>query len=510
MGTGELEPDPTSEIAVQNEKDITVQEERDGNDKATGLKLDPHGFPLHPQPSSDPRDPLNWNKWFKLWVLFQVSLLSFLSPFTQAVINAAYIPLSKAMHITVQQASYSLTVAIITSGVVPLIWPAISNVYGRRPIFIFVSILGIIGHAASGAAPKWGGILTARAFMGIGTSAGTGIGGAVVADMYFMHQRGRYMGFYVFFLQNGAHIAAVVGGYAAKTFGWRACFWIPTIIWGCNWVVNVFCLPETLYHRNNATGESLQPQNEPWIKRFTFNSAAVGRGKLRLRDFTHVFEMLRYPSVFFPTLYYAISFGVGTVLFAVTGASAFSSIYHYDTSQIGLIIGLPTLIGSLLGEFCSGPVSDRILYLYTKRHNGVSKPEARLQAMWPGFIIMPAGVIIEGVCLQYHTHWMGPAMGMALGLFGLQIVSTNIFAYVADCYKPQSSELSTLLNFGRQTFSFTLGFYMIPFAKETTYGVAWSVMALINMSLFAGIILLMFKGEKWRERLGPPNFDRDL
>ena len=95
------------------------------------------------------------------------------------------------MHITVQQASYSLTVAIVTSGAVPLLWPAISNVYGRRPIFIFVSILGIVGHCASGAAPTWGGILTARAFMGIGTSAGAGIGAAVVADMYFMHERGK-------------------------------------------------------------------------------------------------------------------------------------------------------------------------------------------------------------------------------------------------------------------------------------------------------------------------------
>lgn len=87
------------------------------------------------------------------------------------------------MHITIQEASYSLTVAIVSSGVFPLLWPAISNVYGRRPIFIFVSILGIVCHAASGAAPTWRGILVARFFMGIGTSAGTGIGGAVVADM---------------------------------------------------------------------------------------------------------------------------------------------------------------------------------------------------------------------------------------------------------------------------------------------------------------------------------------
>lgn len=142
--------------------------------------------------------------------------------------------------------------------------------------------------------------------------------------------------------------------------------------------------------------------------------------------------MLRYPSVLFPTIYYSICFGVGTVLFAVTGAAAFGSIYHFNTAQIGMIIGIPTLVGAILGEVCAGPVSDWILYVHTKRNNGVATPEARLQAIWPGFLIMPIGVIVEGVCLQFHTHWIGPAMGMALGLFGLQIISTNLFAYTMD------------------------------------------------------------------------------
>lgn len=100
-------------------------------------------------------------------------------------------------------------------------------------------------------------------------------------------------------------------------------------------------------------------------------------------------------------------------------------------------------------------------------------------------------------------------MGIGIGAVGLQLISTNIFAYITDCYKPQSAEISTLLNFGRQTFSFTLGFYMNPFAARTTYGVAWSVLAIIEACLFSGIILLMWRGAQWREKLGPPNFHKD-
>lgn len=72
-----------------------------------------------------------------------------------------------------------------------------SNIYGRRPIFVFVTAIGVAAHAAAGIAQTWGGILVARVFVGIGTSAGMGIVAAVVADMYFMHKRGKFMGIYV-------------------------------------------------------------------------------------------------------------------------------------------------------------------------------------------------------------------------------------------------------------------------------------------------------------------------
>lgn len=126
-----------------------------------------------------------------------------------------------------------------------------------------------------------------------------------------------------------------------------------------------------------------------------------------------------------------------------------------------MAIGISTFVGSVIGEFASGPVSDLLLLTYRKRHGGTFYPEIRLHAMWLGMVILPAGVIIEGVCLQFRTHWAGPTMGIGIGAFGLQVVSTNIFAYLVDCYKPQSAEISTLLNFGRLTFSFTLGFYMV-------------------------------------------------
>jgi MFS family permease len=87
------------------------------------------------------------------------------------------------MHISVTVASYNTTIAILFAGVSPILWSPLANVYGRRPIFIFVSALGIVSQCACAKAQTWGGILAARAFVGIGTSAGMGIGAAVVVSV---------------------------------------------------------------------------------------------------------------------------------------------------------------------------------------------------------------------------------------------------------------------------------------------------------------------------------------
>lgn len=257
---------------------------------------------------------------------------------------------------------------------------------------------------------------------------------------------------------NGAHVAAIVGGFTAKYAGWRWCYWVPTIILGGTWLINIFCLPETLYQRSSVIGD----QRRSRFQLFNFKGVNVKR-RPSLWDFTHCFYMLKYPSVLLAGLYYSIAFGVGTVLFAVTGAAAFGSIYKFDTAQVGMAIGISTTVGSLLGELVSGSVSDKVFYYFDQREEGNAEPEKRLHATWPGAFILPVGVIIEGVCFQYKTHWSGPVMGIGIGAFGLQIVSTSIFAYLTDCYRPQSAEISTLLNFGRLTFSFTLGFYMVRF-----------------------------------------------
>jgi MFS family permease len=163
----------------------------------------------------------------KLFVALQVSWLAFIGPMSSAVVNPAFVPLGKAFGITTVQASYELTIYIIFAGVGPLFIAPLSNVYGRRPIYLLGNLLAGVCNVIAANCATWNGILVTRVFCGIGAGSTVAIGAATVCDLYFMHERGLYMGIYTFFLTNGPHMAPLMGGFIAQAFSWRWCFSVP-------------------------------------------------------------------------------------------------------------------------------------------------------------------------------------------------------------------------------------------------------------------------------------------
>ncbi|KAK5239187.1 hypothetical protein LTR40_014762, partial [Exophiala xenobiotica] len=129
-------------------RDVTDKVEEAGvlerENGTSALKLDKHGLPLVPQPTERKDDPLNWSPSLKLFVLLQVSFLAFLGPMAGAIVNPAFVPLSKEFDITIVQASYELTVYIVFAGIGPLLTVPLANVYGRRPVYICGNLLAAV------------------------------------------------------------------------------------------------------------------------------------------------------------------------------------------------------------------------------------------------------------------------------------------------------------------------------------------------------------------------------
>src|SRR5271170_5247705 len=54
--------------------------------------------------------------------------------------------------------------------------------------------------------------------------------GVVVRDLFFLHERGRYMGLYMIFFQGGPGAGVIAMGFIITAGGWRWALWVfPTL-----------------------------------------------------------------------------------------------------------------------------------------------------------------------------------------------------------------------------------------------------------------------------------------
>jgi len=51
---------------------------------------------------------------------------------------------------------------------------------------------------------------------------------AINADLFFLHERGYWMGVYSFVLQAGGPVGSIVSGFAIQALGWRWHLWVPS------------------------------------------------------------------------------------------------------------------------------------------------------------------------------------------------------------------------------------------------------------------------------------------
>ncbi|KIX05595.1 uncharacterized protein Z518_06467 [Rhinocladiella mackenziei CBS 650.93] len=455
-----------------------------------------------PKPSNDPNDPLNWSWAQKHVVLLLVALMAFQGPFDAASPASGFLEQAPVYHTSVPSMLDSVGAHAVMAGAGGLLWVPLSYRYGRSPIYTagaVVATLGALGCALANDLPAFCG---ARVVNGLGCSASMSIGALTVKDLFFIHERGQKIGIWTISIGLSPYIATLLDGFVTTHAGWRWMQWLTFIIWSVLLVLCVVALPETLYDRHHGLLDV--PPKKTYVQRLKWKHFK-GR-QLTFRNFWHPCTMFFYPSVIFPGFYYGNLYG-----FCVFGALgmlpfAFAEIYGFDAIGQGLV-AIPLAVGTILGEPLAGPFSDWMVRFLAQRNDGLRHPEQRLQAYWLGAILVPLGLTMFGLTLQYEVHWIAPCIAIAIYSFAIQIVSTVTFTYAVDCYEHVAGEVALVLNFCRMEFAFYVSFYLPHYTKKVGYGWAFGIYAILSVMLFLPMILLMFKGGQIRKRLGTPQSD---
>ena len=160
------------------------------------------------------------------------------------------VPIVLEFDIDFTKAGYLITFNILFLGIGNLFWVPLSLKIGKRPVLIICSAIFFAASIWSATAQSWASLFGARIIQGFGASASEALGPSVVADLYFLHERGTKVGLYTFAIAGGAALGGIFAGLVAHANpNWRDVFWMDVALTGALFVCTLLFLAETNFNR---------------------------------------------------------------------------------------------------------------------------------------------------------------------------------------------------------------------------------------------------------------------
>ena len=145
------------------------------------------------------------------------------------------------------------TAYLLTSTVMVPIYGKLSDLFGRKPIFLIGVVLFLVGSAASGAAQSMNQLIAFRAFQGLGAAALLPIALAVIGDLFTPRERGKWQGVTGGVFGISSVLGPTAGGWITDNSTWRWVFYVNLPIGIIALLVLIFLMP-TL--RSKHTGKA--------------------------------------------------------------------------------------------------------------------------------------------------------------------------------------------------------------------------------------------------------------
>ena len=166
-----------------------------------------------------------------LFVIYGLMAGMFLSALDQTIVGTSIRTISDDLHGLSEQA-WVTTAYLIVSTIATPIYGKLSDIFGRRPLFIFAISIFIAGSVASGFATSMYELAVFRAFQGLGAGGLMALPLAIMGDMLAPRERAKYQGYFLAVFGISSVIGPLIGGVLAGApfilgiTGWRWVFLI--------------------------------------------------------------------------------------------------------------------------------------------------------------------------------------------------------------------------------------------------------------------------------------------
>jgi len=440
----------------------------------------PHPSTIHPtQPSQEPppeppnlvkyTNPFDWSETRKNFTMWISCVITTLTAFSAGAYSPGVYQMTREWGVSSVAALVGITTFTTGFAFAPMVLAPLSEINGRRPVFLASGVLFAVCQLCSGLAQSYGGMLVARFFLGIGGSTFSTMVGGVVSDIYHAQDRNTPMALFSGSALLGTSLGPMVCGFIAQNTTWRWIFYVQAI--SCGIMVALICVvfKETRgsvllsrkarclnkwYEAREAAGYygfevpndtkrgSATSQRLRWKVRSDEERVSLSKmiGISLYRPFHLLFTE---PVVFWFSLWVAFSWAVLYLTLAAIPL-VFQSNHGFSLQQANAVfasMGIASILSTVLSIY-----QERIA-----KRNGklVDTPEGRLYFACIESACMPIGLFMFGWTSFSAVPWIVPAIAIGIATVGIFSIYLATFNYLADTYHRYASSALAAQSFCR-------------------------------------------------------------
>jgi EmrB/QacA subfamily drug resistance transporter len=176
-----------------------------------------------PQTAFVDKPPIELPHPVRMRILFMVMIGVFLAALDQTVVGTALPRIITDLGGN-DLYTWAFTAYLLTSTISGPLYGKLSDLFGRRPIFLFGIGIFMVGSLLAGLSQEMWHLIGARGIQGLGAGALFPIALAVIGDLFSPSERGRYQGLFGAVFGLSVLIGPAIGGLLTDTVGWPFVF----------------------------------------------------------------------------------------------------------------------------------------------------------------------------------------------------------------------------------------------------------------------------------------------
>jgi multidrug resistance protein len=401
-------------------------------------------FPIDPEKASgksieyvtftigDAEHPHNWSRVYRWYITLVASALVVCIAYGSSIVTGGLGLIQEKYNVSLEVAILTCSIMVCGFAVGPLLWSPLSEIIGRRPVYIISLALYVIFNIPCALSPNIGGLLVCRFLCGVFSSSGLSLAGGTIADIWSTEERGMAIAYFAAAPYCGPVVGPIVTGWINVGSGRLDLFFWTNMAFAGVIMVMVGLIPETY-------APVILKRRAAKLRKETGNPNIITeqeQNKLTMRDIARtslirpITMIMTEPVLDLMCMYIVLIYAMLYAFFFAYPV-IFGKLYGYNDGQIGLMF-IPILIGAGFSLLTTPVIEKQFKRIYDSR---TPTPEDRLIGALIGAPFIPIAFFLLGATSFKHIIWVGPASsGIAFG-YGMVLCYYSVNNYIIDSYQ---------------------------------------------------------------------------